>query len=215
MFANHQREERDSVNQYKRYERGRERFLEGRRDNTYAVLNCLNDGLITAFGLITQYLPVRTTAKSPRMIAPVCTITFPFNTICCDPHKTVFRLTLLPEAFKEMNSYEQRFSCKGIKYLPFRCTRLYHKQLASNPFSLIFIEFSHIKTMNESKCQIKSYVIANEFLFSAHSRKANNLNLKTVSFSISDRNLNRNSFFVVSVASKRFSCAKIFLSIKI
>lgn len=67
-------------------------------ENTHPELNCLNGGRTTAFWLITQYRPVLTFAKSPRIIAPVWTITLPFNTIFCDPHSTVFLLTLFPEA---------------------------------------------------------------------------------------------------------------------
>lgn len=55
----------------------------------YPLLNFLNGGLTTAFFPITQYLPTLTFAKSPRTIAPLWTITFPCNTIFCDPQSTV------------------------------------------------------------------------------------------------------------------------------
>lgn len=71
-----------------------------RMECAYPVLNCLYAGRITAFWLITQYRPVRTFDKSPRMIAPVWTITLPLSTMFCDPHRTVFRLTLFPEAYR-------------------------------------------------------------------------------------------------------------------
>lgn len=67
---------------------------------THPLLNCLNGGLITAPFPTTEYLPVRTAAKSPRIIAPLWTITFPCKTIFCEPHNTVCRLTLLPDAYK-------------------------------------------------------------------------------------------------------------------
>uniref|UniRef100_A0A8W7PET9 Uncharacterized protein n=1 Tax=Anopheles coluzzii TaxID=1518534 RepID=A0A8W7PET9_ANOCL len=53
---------------------------------------------------MTQYRPVRTAAKSPRMMAPLCTITFPWRTMFCEPHSTVWRLTLLPEAVSTYSS---------------------------------------------------------------------------------------------------------------
>lgn len=84
---------------------------------TNPVLNCLNGGLITAFWLITQYLPVFTFAKSPRIIAPVCTITLPLRTMFCEPHKTVLRLTLFPDAFNERKKGVNRHYCKVITYL--------------------------------------------------------------------------------------------------
>lgn len=73
----------------------------------YPVLNCLYAGRMTAFWLITQYRPVRTFDRSPRIIAPVWTITLPFKTIFCDPHNTVFRLTLLPDACNDKNENKQ------------------------------------------------------------------------------------------------------------
>lgn len=66
----------------------------------YPLLNFLNGGRITACLLMMQYRPARTLARSPRIIASDCTITLPLNTIFCDPHKTVWRLTLLPDACK-------------------------------------------------------------------------------------------------------------------
>jgi hypothetical protein len=64
----------------------------------YPLLNFLNGGRITACLLMMQYRPARTLARSPRIIASDCTITLPLKTIFCDPHKTVWRLTLLPDA---------------------------------------------------------------------------------------------------------------------
>uniref|UniRef100_A0A182QSG0 Uncharacterized protein n=1 Tax=Anopheles farauti TaxID=69004 RepID=A0A182QSG0_9DIPT len=51
-----------------------------------------------------QYRPVRTAARSPRMMAPLCTITLPCRTMFCEPHRTVCRLTLLPEAVSTYSS---------------------------------------------------------------------------------------------------------------
>lgn len=65
---------------------------------TYALLNCLKGGRTTAPLLITQYLPVLTLARSPRIIAPLCTITLPWRIIFCDPQSIVCLLTLLPDA---------------------------------------------------------------------------------------------------------------------
>lgn len=65
------------------------------------LLNCLYGGRMTEFLPITQYLPVRTLARSPRMMAPLCTITLPFKIMFWEPQSTVWRLTLLPEACKQ------------------------------------------------------------------------------------------------------------------
>lgn len=67
---------------------------------TNPLLNFLKGGRMTAFLLIMQYLPVLTLARSPRMIASDWTIHFPFRTIFCEPHRTVWRLTLFPEVWK-------------------------------------------------------------------------------------------------------------------
>lgn len=65
----------------------------------YPELNCLNDGLITAFLSIMQYLPVLMFAKSPLIIASVWTMTLPFRTIFWEPQSIVWRLTLFPEVY--------------------------------------------------------------------------------------------------------------------
>lgn len=57
--------------------------------NTHPLLNCLKGGLTTAPFPTTEYLPVRTPAKSPLIMAPLCTITFPCKMMFCEPHNTV------------------------------------------------------------------------------------------------------------------------------
>lgn len=80
-------------------------FVEEKVNNTHPELNCFSGGRMTAFLPITQYRPVLTLAKSPRIIAPVWTITLPFRTIFCEPQMTVCRLTLFPDAFNVNNKF--------------------------------------------------------------------------------------------------------------
>lgn len=82
--------------------------------NTHPELNCFKGGRMTAFLPMTQYRPVLTLAKSPRIIAPVWTITLPFSTMFWEPQMTVCRLTLFPEALNIQNMV-----CLHIKYYNF------------------------------------------------------------------------------------------------
>lgn len=75
---------------------------------TYPLLNFLKGGRITAPLLMMQNRPVFTFAKSPLIIASLCTITFPCKTMFCEPHKTVCRLTLFPEAWNEHGIQAER-----------------------------------------------------------------------------------------------------------
>lgn len=43
-----------------------------------------------------QYWPIRTFAKSPRIILSPIMIFFPFKIIFCDPQRVDWRLTLFP-----------------------------------------------------------------------------------------------------------------------
>ena len=50
-------------------------------NNGYPLLNFLKGGLMTAFELMTQFLPTLTLARSPRMMASDWTMFFPFKTM--------------------------------------------------------------------------------------------------------------------------------------
>lgn len=108
---------------------------------THPELNCFNGGRMTAFLPMTQNRPVLTLAKSPRIIAPVCTITLPFNTIFWEPHITVCRLTLLPEAFIWISIcfiWIGNDNCWRFEILQFLRIRLYCNKCLEHPFDIRF-----------------------------------------------------------------------------
>jgi hypothetical protein len=76
----------------------RDRSRKTLEHRTYPLLNLLKGGRMMTFFSIMHCLPIRTLAKSPRIITPSLTIDFPFITMFWDPQRTVLRLTLFPEA---------------------------------------------------------------------------------------------------------------------